>query len=583
MALTKKELGRLQSSMEYSRKKLEPFRKNQLQAVQQMVGYHYSGIGGAEDKVPINFIELALNIYVQHLAASRPQFLVTTDSKELKPIALKLGLDINWLLKELKFEEVIQSAVTQAIFSIGIVKTGLHNTLNVQLDGQWYPLGEPFASDVSLDNWVHDMVAVKWGQIQYCGDRYTVPMDDLKSMKLDDEFIKQLVPNDFSDDMNEDGNKKTSSISKDSEMVQESFRDTVNLWDIWLPYKKKVITIAHQVDIVGKTIDWEGPVTGMYHFLKFNKVPDNIMPLAPVANWRDLHNLANGLMRKLSKQAQRQKTITGVRGGADADGERVIQANDGDMIRLDNPKDVAEFTTGGINQQTLLFLLQVKELTNYFYGNLNALGGLERQSETLGQDTLLTASASKRLESMQGKTIDFTTKVGADLGWYRWTDPVRSFPVTIRRHGTEVKTALRLRDRETDFYEYNFDIQAFSMQRQTPESKVAALMQVYERIIVPQAPILAQQGIFVNFEAFLKLIGRYTNLPELDDILIYAEPQIPQDGPHGQTSRPINTTHKSIREGRPGATSQGNDRVLQQLMAGGNVQASQAAQLTKPA
>ena len=225
MALTKAELGRLQSSMEYSRKKLEPFRKNQLQAVQQLVGYHYSGIGGAEDKVPINFIELALNIYVQHLAASRPQFLVTTDSKELKPIALKLGLDINWLLKELKFEEVIQSAVTQAIFSIGIVKTGLHNTLNVQLDGQWYPLGEPFASDVSLDNWVHDMVAVKWGQIQYCGDRYTVPMDDLKSMELDDEFIKQLVPNDFSDDMNEDGNKKTSSISKDSEMVQESFRD----------------------------------------------------------------------------------------------------------------------------------------------------------------------------------------------------------------------------------------------------------------------------------------------------------------------------------------------------------------------
>jgi len=581
MALTKKELGRLQESVTFSRRKLEPFRNNQIASIKQYVGAHYSN-NGAEDKVPINFIELSLNIYVQYLAAKRPNTLVTTDSRELKPIALKLGLDINWLLKELKFQEVIQNAVTQAMFSIGIVKNGLHNTLSVQIDGQYYPLGEPFAMDVSLDNWVHDMTSTKWNNIQYCGDRYTVPFDDIKDMGFEKKFIDQLAPNDISENVNEGGDEKTSSITKDSEAGQEKFRDTVDLWDIWLPRENAVITIADQVDIVGKTIPWEGPTTGPYRFLKFNNVIDNIMPLPPVSTWRDLHTLANGLFRKLSNQAERQKTITGVRGGADADGNRVVAANDGDVIRLDNPQDVNEFTTGGINQPSLLFLLQVKDLANYFYGNLNAMGGLDKMSETLGQDTLLTANANKRLESMQEKTIDFTTDVIRDIGWYRWTDPIRSFPVTIKAHGTEVKTALRLKERESDFYEYNFDIEAFSMQHQTPASKVASLMQIYSQVIAPQAPILAQRGIFVDFEAFLKLLARYTNLPELNDILIYANPQIPEDETKGQSIRQSpNTTRKYIRENRSGATSSGNDRAMSQLLAGGDINNDQKANLMK--
>jgi len=581
MALTKTELDRLQDSMTFSRKKLRPFRQNQLEALKQYVGVHYSD-NGSDDIVPINFIELALNIYIQHLAARRPNAFVTTNVKELKPVALKMGLDTNNILRELKFGDVIQNVVRQAMFSIGIIKVGLHNTLSVQIDGQYYPLGEPFAMDVSLDNWVHDMTATKWGEIQDCGDRYTVPFDDIGGLGLEGKFINQLQPNDISATLDEEGNEKADSLTQDSEMVQEQYRDTVDLWDIWLPHKNMIITIADQVDVIGKSIDWEGPTTGPYRFLKFNDVIDNIMPLSPVATWIDLHTLENKLFRKLGRQASRQKTGVGVQGGADADGKRVVDFNDGDVFRLDNPKAVTEFKTGGIDQESLLFLLQVKELANYFYGNLNAMGGLERGAETLGQDQLLTANASKRLESMQEKTIEFTTEVIKDICWYRWTDPIRSFPVTIKKYGEQIQTALRLKERETDFFHFNFEIEAFSMQHQTPASKVAALMQIYTQVIAPQVPILAQQGIFVDFEAFMKILARYTNLSELNDILIYANPTQPDSGPKGQSIRQApNTTRRYIREGRPGPTSAGSDRVMSQLLTG-SVNNDQKAQLTSP-
>ena len=575
MEFTKEELGKLQSSMEFSRRKLQPFRRNQLAAVKQLVGKHYSD-NGADDIVPVNYIELALNIYTQHLAARRPNVLITTGSKDLKPVAYKLALDINWLLDEIKIQKELHKAVMQAMFSIGIMKIGLHNTLSVRLGGRDYPLGEPFARSVSLDNWVHDMSSSNWNEIQFCGDRYSVPVDDLKDMGLNKEFISQLVPNDTSASIHEGDSEKTSSISKENEMAQDKFRETVDLWDIWVPHKNDIVTIAEQVDIVGKTIEWEGPPTGPYHFLKFNEVIDNIMPLSPVSTWQDLHTLANSLFRKLGRQANRQKKVTAVQGSADSDGNRIVKASDGDMIKVERPESIKDINTGGIDQMGLMFFLQVTELANTHFGNLNAMGGLDTSAETLGQDQLLTANASKRLESMQKNTIEFATAITKDIGWYRWTDPVRSFPVTIKEYGVEQKSSISILDRETDFYEYNFEIEAFSMQHQTPASRASALMRVYEGVLAPASQQLASQGIFINYENFLNTLSKYINLPELKDMLIYANPQEQQEGSHGESVRMNpNTTRKYIREGRPGPSRQGNNRVLQQLVAASGQQGNQ--------
>ena len=91
-----KDSARLKTSLEASYKKLKPFRENNIEAVRQYVGSHYSN-DGADDKVPINLLELAINIYIRQLAARAPNVLVTTPysgrmpgTMNLKPYAANL-------------------------------------------------------------------------------------------------------------------------------------------------------------------------------------------------------------------------------------------------------------------------------------------------------------------------------------------------------------------------------------------------------------------------------------------------------------------------------------------------------------
>ncbi len=580
---SKTQLTNLHESKKFSRRKLKPFREKQLAAIKEYVGFNYSD-DGANDKVPVNLIELAMNIYLQHLIAHRPQVLITTAPKELKAIAANFELDLNWMLERIKFGKTLHQIVMQAMFSVGIAKTGLNNSGSVMIDGQPYDIGEEFTDSVSLDNWVHDMTTTSWDHIQYCGDRYTLPLDMVKESPFySDEFKKKLSPKE-GPGIEDAGEEKAETVTQGNELGRTQYKDTVELWDIWLPLDNLVITIGDDDnDEVGRVIEWNGPKSGPYRFLTFNDVPDNIMPLAPVALWIDLHKLENKLFNKLGRQADRQKTIVGVRAGADADGNRVVKANDGDVLKLDDPKNTQEYKFGGIDQESLLFFLQVKELAVYFAGNLDALGGLSRMSETVGQDQLLTANASKRLESMQKRTIEFTKDVVEDLAWYRWTDPIRDFPVTKRKHGAEVATSLTVVQRETNFLDYNFEIEPYSMQHQTPASRLAALMQIFTQLLAPLVPMMEAQGITIDFEGLLAILSKYSNLPELHDLLIYTNPEHQSPKPVGQSIRqsPV-TTRNYVRQSKPGATRQGQDNVMAQLLAGGKPQRSERAMLGRP-
>ena len=78
----------------------------------------------------------------------------------------------------------------------------------------------------------------------------------------------------------------------------------VELRDIWLPREQLIITVeTGKLGPSLRVLEWDGPHSGPYRFLRFNEVPGNTMPLPPVALWRDLHDLANVLFRKLGLQS----------------------------------------------------------------------------------------------------------------------------------------------------------------------------------------------------------------------------------------------------------------------------------------
>jgi hypothetical protein len=563
------DIQRLRNAMKHSLKALGPFRENRTEALRQYVGNHYSD-KGASDKVPVNMIELAINIYMQNLVAQTPQCLISTHNKAAKPAAEALRLDTNSILKQIRFGNALERVVRNALFGVGIAKRGLSSATR------------PYFDWVSLDNWVCDMTARRWEEMQFCGDRYQLTMEEIQqSDYFTPEFKKSLVPK--TEAMPATGTT-AAGISGATDGIAEPFMETVELWDIWLPYQRLLITIAAEDSSeIGAIIEWNGPEDGPYAFLTFNDVEDNIMPLPPVALWRDLHELTNSLFRKLGRQANRQKTITAVRGGADADGSRLLNADDGDMIKLDDPKNVQEFKYGGVDQQSLGFLVHVKNLASYMYGNLDIIGGLAAQSETLGQDKLLAGQASKRLESMANRVIDFTARQIRDIAWYRYTDEVNDWPVVKKRFGIDIPTYLYTTQRKQySFFDYTFNVEPYSLVYQTPAQKLSGLTNIVNTLVAPFAPMLEQQGIAIDFAKLFKLVGDYGNLPELADVVVYTDPAPPRQAPD-MPAKAANTTRTYVRENKPAATRQGQDQVLAQLMFGGNPQGSEKAALTRNA
>jgi len=581
----KDDIYQLSKAVGYSYDTLKVFRDNRLALMKEYVGANYSD-EGSSDKVPINLLELAMNIYLQKLVAKDPAVSITTDHRKLKEICNRFELAGNHLIKEIKLGKTLETVVSAAMFSKGIVKIGL-NSSKVEVGGITHDSGQAFVDSVSLDDWVEDMTASENENGQYEGNYWYPTIDEAEELFPNEEFTPQT----------EDTNKldKDHNISEGSITQREEFRPTVKLIDIFLKKQNLILQCVASddpkdpIDRVLKVIEWKGPENGPYRKLGFAGLEGNTIPLAPAMHWLDMHELTNNLFRKLGRQATRQKTVTGVRPGGQQDGNRVLEASDGEMIAMDDPKNVMDYNSGGIKQETLAFMMVVKDLFSYMAGNLDMLGGLGPQSETLGQDQLLSVSASMRVQKMQKEVTEFTSDVLQDLMWYLWYDPNPKQKDVVRKLPGFESIALTIpfnpKDREGDYLEYNINMEPYSMQHQTPESKVQGLRTVFAEIIQPMIPLMAEQGITLDIEGFLKKLAKLTNLSELNDIVRYSSPNHEQE-PIGSSDQiggkaPV-TTRRYERINRPGSTNQGKAKVLQQALLGQKSQVSEVASLGRP-
>jgi hypothetical protein len=262
------------------------------------------------------------------------------------------------------------------------------------------------------------------------------------------------------------------------------------------------------------------------------------MPLPQAALWMDMHELANNVMRKLDRQARRQKTVYGVMPGGEPDGNTAMQANDGEMVKLANPKTIANLTFPGVEPTQLAFLIQLKNMASWLWGNLDALGGLSPQAETLGQDRLLTASASQRLVKMQNTVLDFTTDAIRSLAEMLYQDPFIVLPQVKRFGNTEVPVFWTPEDREADFIEYNMTVEPYSLQYRSPSERLETIRQTMAQMVAPFMQSMQQQGIHVDFEALYRIIGEYTGMDEFKELLIYTNPRGTEEGPVRQLQSP---------------------------------------------
>jgi hypothetical protein len=565
---------KLRTAVDWSIRQLETPRKKRVEAITQYVGNHYSD-SGSEFRVPTNFLELAITIYARQLAARAPQAIVAAKQPYLKRQAYEMELAINQVPGEINLGETIRSAVLEALFSFAVVKVGLCSSGACVLGHEY---GEPFCDLVPFDDYFCDMGAKTRASMQFEGNDYWLPVDDARKM-----FNTEKIEPDQHTTVGDQGQKRAESIS-----VSEGatiLRDMVWVRDVWIPSTRKVATYSVKGLKLLNVVEWKGPDRGPYHRLGFSTVPGNLLPLPPVALWRDLHELGNSIFRKLARQAEAKKTVAAFAGGNDDDVENLKRSADGDGIKYSGSRPEA-ITVGGIDAPSLAFYLQVRDLFSYFAGNLDSLGGLSATASTLGQDKLLSEAASARLNDMAESTSDFVREIFRDLAFYEWNDPVKERDIVKSLDEAPeftVQAKWSPETRKGRFQDYDFDIDVFSMQDDSPSVKIQKLGTTLERFIFPLLPFVTQQGGQVDLKKLVEVLAKYGNIPELAEVVKFVDPASMMQG-EGQgggdgVQKPSNTTRTYVRENRSAPTRAGKDDVMSRLLMGGKVPSAEGASL----
>lgn len=573
-----KHLDRLSEAIEWSNQQAEPFCERRIEHFRQLAGHQF-GENAADDKVPIPMMALAYRIYKRFISTRNPQGVVATQYRDLIPHAKTLEIALNHTLTKKNFGDTLTEAASEALFRRGCVQVGVDKE------------GELFADSILLEDQIIDMRARSKREELFRGHKFPTSLEEAREDESFDAEVRKLLKEYDPTDGRDDGTRAVSDsqqISIGMGVATEGLEDQVVLTQIWIP-SQRMILIMPPNKLSKKPLkvieNWKGPECGPYIDIGFGYIPGSRMPQGIMSMIYEMHLATNELFNKAIRQAKRQKTNPIVKNSLKDEADTFAEVADGQVMFSDDPSGWKEVTSGGANQATLAMVMWAKEMGMTLGGNLTALGGLAAQSGTVGQDKLLNDSANETVADIQQDTLDFAKKAIESVAWHLWNDPMVDVTIfkPILNTGVTFPTKFNRENRKGDFFQYNFDIDPYSLKPKSPAERASIAEGFLQKMIIPLMPAMQQSGMAVDWEYVFKLFARYGNAPELDQMMIYTGQQhIEESSPEGR-KMPAATERKYIRENRSTGTRAGQEQALiSSLMAGGNKQPEMAA-LGKPA
>lgn len=575
---------RLFRAVEKSFRDLENYRRMNQELVRHYGGSLYENGGKGKTKY-LDLLNQAVDSYQTLLSANRPRVLVSTNYPEHRAFAKKFEHALNAMIKEIRLEETLRRWVMDAFFCVGVVKSHIADSGLVELEPDyWMDPGTPFASNISLDDFVYDTSAKKWSEVRYAGDMYRIAFSEAEEM-FGEEAMRGHTPS-SKGSLSEE---RLAQISRGEETDDDDIEPMIDLADIWIP--RLGVTETYVVDsrdsftLKGEPLaveDWTGGEEGPYHILGFNEVPENIMPTSPASHLEALEILINNMMRKSSRQAHRQKDVHVYTSAGAGSARKIKGADDGQWVEVNAVDEVGVLKQGGVDQGNYAFMLGSMELFDRMAGNLKAQMGLGSQADTVGQEKLIHGAASRKEEQMQYVMLKASTKLVKQLGMMLWQDPFKQMAINVPIQGAPGFSYTSRWDpgeREGNFLEYNFEIDIYSMQSQSPASKFQRINDVVMNIIMPMAQLIEQKGGMVDFFALLRTYADLLQVPELLDIVRFGAvvPSVSEGGsPIAEIPKSPTSTRNYVRHNTGGAGGQDALQQSIQMMAqGGEQQAVQ--------
>ena len=583
--LTPDFVKRLHDQIAMAEKEMQTFRDQNKERQSLYAGHGY-GVNEEEVDTPLNVYNLALRIYQRRLISGDPRVNVRSRSPKARSEAYELSLACEQLFREINLKDTLKEVVHQGLESVGIVKVAVTPREMDEAKGFLHDAEQPFCDPVLLENFAYDTNAKRWEEIDWCGDRYRIPLEDLQNNpRWDQEVVATLDKTTTRQDENlrqSPGDESVQRMGVEESVLSDDLRKYVTVWDIWLPREKLLITIPDGQGQPLHTEQWDGPENGPYHLLCFDPIPGNIMPVSPGGHLESMAKLLNKAIRKLGNQLDRQKTnATITPTAANAGDDKTIQdAIDGEVLQLMDPKNVGEVRSGGIDQQSYAFTQGLISLYSWLGGNLDSLGGLASNADTATQQEIEVAGSNTLIEELTDKFTGFLNGVTTDLAWYIYSDPKGTRKLIKRLEGTDWETPVEWSPerRSRPFYLFEFEIDQFSVHNKTPEQRLRTIMDVLPRMMqLAQAKmVFAQVGDELDTEGLWRLIARYSGLTELSELIrssgepITAEPgkmdRMPSSNVPGGPPREY--IRRNVSSG--GGPTQGpQQQAMEQMLAAG--------------
>jgi len=516
-----RDIKKLRDAIDAAEQQLRPARTVRMDCLKQYVGHDYSPGSSAAADVPVNLAHLFVSIHLRHLASARPAYNVETHYADLRQNAFALGLSLNHLVEEIDLVHALQLVALDALCGpMGVCKVG--KSVTTAGTTSLHDKGQPFADHVLFENFGFDTAATTYPAATYAYDRYRLPLEFVKDSGVY-ENTDGLLPSDRSESvLNADHATRTEHLFDEPTPVRESFKELVDLRDVWLREENLIVTLPVQSSLGGRVLriaEWDGPERGPYKMFGLNSVPGNILPVSPLSLLMPMHRAANDGYNKLFDQIDRQKSVL----LGQADDEDTVSAirklSDGEVFIGRGVGNSREARFGGPDQMLLGSLIHIKQLFSYFAGNLDLTGGLGSSEETFGQTRLLNASASGQLKWYQDRMAEFARDVGQSLAFYLfYGDRKFEFDYEIEdTGGMTIPVVFDPAQAEGDFLQYNFSIEPHSLQSRSPSEKMGLLNQLMTQVLLQleASGAMAQNGVSINIKEYLHLMARYENLPEL--------------------------------------------------------------------
>lgn len=595
-----------------ARQVTEKMRWTRVEFTRQYVGAHYS-IEGARLPVPVNLLASYVNIVGRKLIANNPRVMLSTFEHQYSPIVATMEDWMNKEIEKLDLAEDLKRWVIDALFSVGFMKVALASPYDAALSNWAVEAGDPYARSIDLDDMVWDVFARKFQDCGYMGHRVRVPLQAVKDSKMFGKNRDTMLEGTENMMFNLQGDERIGMLSRTTLAGdREEYEDFIDLWEIYVPRHKVIVTLldsqligsAMGVDDAtkngipyGKALNiqpWLGPAWGPYVVLGMATVPGNAPPKAPLQDLYDLHMHINRNTRKLMRQADRQKEVLFCPSAVGEDGKRAIDANDGEAWNMANPKELIKVNFGGPDQRLFEMSNSFRELFSWLSGNLEIMGGLGAQSKTATQDEMLNQNSSASISEMQDRVMTGVSRVVKSMLWFWHHNPRKFMKSKFSLPGMpEISTVRKvspLQRQRIPFEEMDIRVDPCSMVHMTPQMRGAALDQLVMQILTPLMPLMQQQGIQFDVNAYLRKRAKYMDMPDLPEIVSVQDPVVQpgsssvDDGSNQMGGMPAETTRNYNRRSTGGDTSanrqkqsaDGFAQAAAQMNQGGEGQAAMA-------